>query len=149
MWCYIYLGLIQFCKILQFTVNKITVFCSNIFQNIIYSCYAKAEFSELLLQSSVSHDPSEIILICCSRNISYFLKQLLNIFCNHDTILFRIHWIESSKEQHLKLVFFFFWCYKCFTLTSDKFTASLLNKTSNFFLKNRTYPKLLNNSVVA
>jgi len=28
----------------------------------------KAEFSASLLQSSVSHDPSEI-MICCSRNI--------------------------------------------------------------------------------
>ncbi len=30
--------------------------------NVIYSCGGKAEFS--LLQSSVSHDPSEITLIC-------------------------------------------------------------------------------------
>ncbi len=30
----------------------------------IYSCDFKAEFSASLLQSSVSHDPSEIILIC-------------------------------------------------------------------------------------
>ncbi len=32
--------------------------------NVIYSCEGKAEFSTSLLQSSVSHDPSEIILIC-------------------------------------------------------------------------------------
>ncbi len=32
------------------------------FLNVIYSCDGKAEFSASLLQSSVSHDPSEIIL---------------------------------------------------------------------------------------
>jgi len=35
----------------------------NTFTNVIYSCDAKARFSASLLQSSVSHDPSEIILI--------------------------------------------------------------------------------------
>ncbi len=37
---------------------KITVFSLNIFKHVIYSCDAK------LIQASVSHDPSEIILIC-------------------------------------------------------------------------------------
>jgi len=36
----------------------------NIFKNVIDSCDGKAEFSASLLQSSVSHDSSEIILIC-------------------------------------------------------------------------------------
>jgi len=31
---------------------------------VIYSCDVEAEFSASLLQSSVSHDPSEILLIC-------------------------------------------------------------------------------------
>ncbi len=35
-----------------------------IFYNAIYPCHGKAEFSASLLQSSVSHDPSEIIWIC-------------------------------------------------------------------------------------
>ncbi len=34
------------------------------FLNVIYSCHCKAECSASLLQSSVSHDPSEIIVIC-------------------------------------------------------------------------------------
>ncbi len=36
--------------------------------------WCKAEFSASLIQSSVWHDPSEIILmlICCSRNVSYY-----------------------------------------------------------------------------
>jgi len=33
-------------------------------KNVIYSCDGKAEFSASLLQYSVSHDPSEIILLC-------------------------------------------------------------------------------------
>ncbi len=41
-----------------------TLFHTTVFQNVIYSCDGKAEFSEALLQSSVSLDPSEIILIC-------------------------------------------------------------------------------------
>ncbi len=40
----------------------------NIFLNVIYSCDCKAEFLASLLQSSVSHYPSEIILIW-SRNL--------------------------------------------------------------------------------
>ncbi len=36
----------------------------NIFSYLIYSCDGKAEFSASLLQFSVSHDLSEIILIC-------------------------------------------------------------------------------------
>ncbi len=54
--------------VLKYTYCKInlqikrTPFYLIIFQNVIYSCDRKAEFS--LLQSSVSHhDPSEIILI--------------------------------------------------------------------------------------
>jgi len=47
-----------------------------IFENVIYSCNGKAEFSASLLQT-LSHDPLEIILICwfCySRNISYYYR---------------------------------------------------------------------------
>jgi len=40
------------------------VFKKYIFYNVIYSCDGKAEFYTSLLQSSFSHDPSEIILIC-------------------------------------------------------------------------------------
>jgi len=45
-----------------------------------YSCDGKAEFSVSSLQSSVSHDPSETILICwfgvhfSFRNISYYYQ---------------------------------------------------------------------------
>ncbi len=49
-----------------------------IYLYVIYSCDFKAELLASLLQS---HDPSEIILICCSKNIHW--------------------WIESLEEQHL------------------------------------------------
>ncbi len=41
---------------------KITVFYFNIFKNVMYSWGGKAEYSASLLQSSVSHDLSEITL---------------------------------------------------------------------------------------
>ena len=39
---------------------------NNIFKKVIYSCHCKScdKFKQPLLQFSVSHDPSEIILIC-------------------------------------------------------------------------------------
>ncbi len=70
----------------------------------------KAVFSASLLQSSVSHDPSEIILIYWFPAQETFLI-IINVenscagkyFCeNHETLSFRIlWWTESSKEQHL------------------------------------------------
>jgi len=44
--------------------NLKTCFYFYIFQHVIYSCEGKAEFLASFLWSSVSHDPSEIILIC-------------------------------------------------------------------------------------
>jgi len=45
-------------------------------QNVIYSCDGKAEFSVSLLQSLVSHDPSEINLpIWCPWNASYHYQS--------------------------------------------------------------------------
>ncbi len=41
--------------LLQFTINIL------IYLILIYSCEGNTEFSAVLLQSSVSHDPSEII----------------------------------------------------------------------------------------
>ncbi len=65
--------------LLQF---KVTVFYFNILWNVIYFCDGKAEFSALLLQSSVSHD--EIIVMCrfgAQETLLSMLKtvMLLNI----------------------------------------------------------------------
>ncbi len=56
--------------------SNLTVFYLNIFQNGIYSCESKAEFSAPLLQSSVSRDPSEIILLCwfCAQETFIIIK---------------------------------------------------------------------------
>ncbi len=65
--------------------------------NVIYLYDGKYEFSASSLQSSVSHGPSEIILICWlgAQNICYYQ-------CGNSEIFFRIlWWIECSKEQHL------------------------------------------------
>ncbi len=67
----------------------------------------KAEFSASLLQSSVSHDPSEIILIYWFAAQETFLL-LLSIFKTVESFLFRILWlIERPKAQHLSEI-------KCF-----------------------------------
>ncbi len=55
------------------------LFVFNIFLNVINSCDGKAEFSALL-QSSVSHGPSEIILIC------WFAPQETCIIINVENI---------------------------------------------------------------
>ncbi len=48
--------------VILWNINTILfLFNLNIFSNVIY----KAVFSASLLQSSVSHDPSEIVLILC------------------------------------------------------------------------------------
>jgi len=52
----------------------------------IYSCDGKAEFSVSLLQSSVSHDPSEMILICLFAAPDTFENSLM--YCT-----------ERSKEH--------------------------------------------------
>ncbi len=44
----------------------------------IYSCDNQAEFSAADFQFSLSHDPSEIILMWCSRNIFFFFINIKN-----------------------------------------------------------------------
>ncbi len=64
---------------------KTFIFYFNIFENVIYSCDAKLNLRQPLLQSSVSHDPSELFLIFCFAAQETFLiiletVVLLNIF---------------------------------------------------------------------
>ncbi len=63
------------------------------FLNVIYFCDGKAEFSASLLQSSVSCDPSEIIIKCWFSAQETFLiiinaKKLLNVFVENIIIIF-------------------------------------------------------------
>ncbi len=67
----------------------------------------KAEFSASLLQFSVSHDPSEIILIC------WFAAQ--------ETFLIIINVENSCAASYFSLI-------NVFAVTFDQFNASLLNK---------------------
>ncbi len=63
---------------------KITNFYFNKFQNVIYSCDQSWIFNIIiassLLQSSVSHDPSEIILICL------FAQETILIIINFEKL---------------------------------------------------------------
>ncbi len=83
--------------------NTFFLFESILKQNLFL--WRKAEFSASLLQSSVSHDHSQIILICCFamfRNIDYqgCLIFLKHFFCENWEFQ-DFWWIESLKEQHL------------------------------------------------
>ncbi len=79
----------------------------------------KAEFSASLLQSSVSHDPSEIILI-------YW-------FAAQDTFLIIIFVKKNNnKKQHLFKIEIFCNIIDVFTVNFDQCNASLLNKTIKF-----------------
>ncbi len=88
------------------TVYKFGVF--KIFVVVVFELFFlydnKAEFSASLLQSSVSHDPSEIILTCSFAAQKNFLLLsmfktvvLLNIIVETLIIVFRtLWWIESA-----------------------------------------------------
>ncbi len=103
----------------------------------IYSCDGKAEFPV----SSVSHDLSEIILICWLLLKKHFLLSMLKIVVLLDifveTLIKKIKilwWIESSKGQYLFEIEIFCYINTCiFTVTFDRFHMSLLNKSINFF----------------
>ncbi len=61
--------------LLQF---KRTVFYCNILSKVIYFCDAKLDF-----QHSVSHDPSEIILICCFAAQTCIIIILKSYYLQH------------------------------------------------------------------
>ncbi len=88
----------------------------------------KAVFSASLLQSSVSHDSSEIILICWFAAQETFLININveNSFCGNGNIFhFRILWcVEILKEQHLFEIEIFCYIINVFTVTFDQFNAS-------------------------
>ncbi len=96
-----------------------------------------------LLQSSVSHDPSEIILICWETFliIIMMLKTVVlhNIFVK--TWQKILWWIESSKEHHI------------FEVKMNNVQSLLVNLMHPCWIKvfickkNLTDPKLLNGSV--
>ncbi len=65
---------------------------------------AKLAFQQLLLQSSVSHDPSEIFLICwlaAQKNKKYIYYHKNIIIINVENVEDAFFWLFSSTEQHL------------------------------------------------
>ncbi len=81
----------------------------------------KAEFPASLLQFSVSHDPSEIILVCRFVARKHFLLSVLITFA-----LLNIFGNFFMKEQHLFKIQIFCYIIHLFTTTFDQFNASLL-----------------------
>ncbi len=92
----------------------------------------KADFLTSLLQSSVSHDPLESIIIF------WFAAQKTTIIIiimlkTAESNFFRFPWWrESSEEQHLSEMEIFGNIINVFIFTFDQFKPSLLNKSSNF-----------------
>ncbi len=87
-----------------------------------------------LLQSSVSNDPSEIILKKSYANW-VLKKHLLSSSCAAcgnipDSLMNR------KKKQHLFVIDLFGNIINVLTITFDKFNVSLLNKIYNFFQNN-------------
>ncbi len=84
------------------------------------------EFSASLLQSSVSHDPSEIMLICCLRNILIIISVknicVASYFCGNCDNLF-LDYLINIKFRRTE-----------FTVTFDQCKASLMNKSITFIL---------------
>ncbi len=95
----------------------------------------KAEFLASLLQSSVSHDPSEIILICWFAPQETFIIIIINVenncaasyLCgNRDTFFLQDFLKNSIYFKYKSFVT------NIFTVTL-LFNASLLNKSNNFY----------------
>ncbi len=72
---------------------------------------AQLNFQQSLLQSSGSHDPSEIILICLfATNVETVV--LLTV------IFFQIFWINGKFKRTA-----FIWIFRVFPVTFDQFHA--------------------------
>ncbi len=87
-----------------------------------YSYDDKAEFSASLHQSLLSHDPSEIILICRFDAQETFLTiiNVENSCAAYYVCFFGILWlIESSKEHDLFEIEIFCRFTNVFTITFD------------------------------
>ncbi len=103
-----------------------------------------------IFQSSVSRDPSEIILIfwfAVQETLLSMLKTavLLNIFVETQIFFKILWWIEISKDQHCFVIRIFCNIIIVFNVTFDQFNASLLNKSYfSLFPGKIFYRKLLN-----
>ncbi len=101
----------------------------------------KLNFQQRLLLSSVSQDPSEIILICLigSQDTFLLLSMLkkvvvLNIFGFFDKWRF-IKWNEISEEQHLFKIELFCNIIKVYNVTFVELTFDQFKKIEFIDLK--------------
>ncbi len=102
---------------------------------------AKLNFQQPLLWSSVSHDPSEILIICWIGAQIIFLiinneekSFAANIFVETIILFFRIiYWIERCNERHLLDIEII---RNVFTVTFGQFNVSWLIVSNHFLLTN-------------
>ncbi len=64
----------------------------------ISSCDAKLNFQQPLLQSSVSHDPSEIILICWFGSQEEKLLLIISVFNHYAAVFVETIFLNSLNE---------------------------------------------------
>ncbi len=79
-------------------------------------------------KSSVSHDPSDIILmICCSRKISYYYQHIetAQYFCGKCDKNMQVSLVNKEFKSNLFEI-------EIFSSTFDQFNASLPNKSISF-----------------
>ncbi len=97
---------------------------------------AKLNIQQPFLQSSVSHDPSGIILLCWFDTQETSVVIIINVenscaaeyFCgNYAKKKIWIPWWTKQKKNSINLRCFFF----IFAIALDQFHASLLNKSIN------------------
>ncbi len=121
----------------------------NIFKNIIDFCDAKLSFQQPLLQSSVSHDPSEIILIwynswCLIFNVEN--NCAAPSFCKNHGAFFRIFYLiilnqSINQSKKLKKHGHDTWAHEMNGKTTD------LNKNFNPGIRQHTIIGILDNAI--
>ncbi len=89
-------------------MNKINEKYFNIFFNYLYSCDRKDKFLESLLQSSMTHDPSNLILIC------WFIVINLNK-----------SFVQKIQKKNIYKKYTFFITNQVFTVTFDYVVSEL------------------------
>ncbi len=106
----------------------------------------KAEFSASLLQSSVPHDPAEIILIYSFAAQETFFFIILNVENSFCCLIF---FVETVFHYHSKFGLFSSAIsqYYCFYCIFDQISAILVSRETSFKdIKNHNYSKLLTGS---
>ncbi len=97
------------------------------------------EFSASLLQFSVSHDASAIIIICWFAAQETFIFSIKKQYLKKNMIVFCkiIWWIERLKEQHLFEIEIFLT--NAFIWSKATVKAFLLNKIKILLTPNHCY----------